>query len=121
MQLIDSDLIDLTRQLSPLLNIVVVMVGVLLWLFGAASHRFWLAASVTVSAGVIGLHAAREFGVQPLVAALLMALSAGVLALALARITLFLASGLAAVLLLRAAAPGWNEFVGFLVGGLVGV
>jgi hypothetical protein len=44
-----------------------------------------------------------------------------VLCLALARIGLFLAGGLAALLLVRAIGQEWNEFVCFVVGGLLGV
>lgn len=121
MHFLDPDILDLTRQLSPPVNAVAALVGALLWLFGAYSHRFWLAMVVTVTAGVVGLYLGRDFGVQPLVAALLLALAAGVLSLALARITLFLAGGLAALLLARAFGLGWNEFVCFVAGGLAGV
>jgi hypothetical protein len=121
MQILDPDILDLTRQLSPSIPVVAVLVGLFLWMFGAYSHRFWLAMAVTVAAGVIGLFAGRDFGVQPLVAALLLALSAGVLSLSLARVALFLAGGLMAVLLMRAGRVEWNEFVCFLAGGLAGV
>src|SRR5262245_57844889 len=99
MHLLDTEVLDLTRQLSPAIGIAAVLVGVFLWLFGAWGHRFWLAAAVTAAAGVAGLYVGPGFGVQPLVAALLLALSAGLLCLALARIALFLAGGLAALLL----------------------
>jgi hypothetical protein len=121
MHLIDTEVLDLTRQLSPALNVLALLVGLLLWLMGAYGHRFWMAITVTAGAGVAGLYVGPGYGVQPLVAALLLALSAGVLCLALARIGLFLAGGLAALVLLRAAGLEWNEFVCFVVGGLAGV
>jgi hypothetical protein len=56
------------------------------------------------------------------VAGLLLAVSAGALALSLVRILLFAAGGLAALGLLHAIAPGWDEPIAvFLVGGLIGV
>ncbi len=121
MYLLAPDILELTRQLSPAVSALGGLVGLLLWLLGARSHRFWLSLVVTVSAGVAGLSVARDFDVQPLVAALLLALSAGLLSLALARITLFLAGGVAFLVLLRASGLAWNEFVCFLAGGLVGV
>src|SRR5688572_18899329 len=102
MQLLDLEILGLTKQLSPPLLVAALLVGLFLWTFGAFTHRFWMAMGVTVAAGVAGLFAGRDFGVQPLVAALLLALAAGVLALSLARVALFLAGGLAALVLLRA-------------------
>src|SRR6476659_2226274 len=78
MHLIDPEVLDLTRQLSPAINVLALVVGLLLWLMGAYGHRFWLAITVTAGAGVAGLYVGPGYGVQPLVAALLLALSAGV-------------------------------------------
>jgi hypothetical protein len=119
MWLLAPDILELTRQLSPLVCILGLLLGGLLWSIGGSTYRFWLALLITIAAGGVGLNLGRPNGVQPLVAGLLMALAAGVMALALARITLFVAGGLAGVLLARAA--GWNELIGFLVGGLAGV
>jgi hypothetical protein len=119
--LLAPDILEDVRQLSPAVDIVLGLVGVFLWGFGAWSHRFWLSLAVTVTAGVVGLYAGPDFECPALVAALLLALAAGVLSLALARIGLFLAGGLATLLLLRVIGWGWNEFVCFVVGGLVGV
>jgi hypothetical protein len=113
------DILELTRQLSPMVCIVGLLIGLLLWSFGGSSYRFWLALLITVAAGGLGLNLGRPNGVQPLVAGMLMALAAGVMALALARITLFVAGGVAGLLLAQAA--GWNEMVCFLAGGLAGV
>jgi hypothetical protein len=121
MQLLAPDVLELTRQLSPSVTALAVVVGLLLWLFGLRHHRFWLGLAVTLAAGVAGLFVSRDFGLQPLVAGLLFALAAGVLSLALARIALFAAGGAAFVLLCRAANTGWNELVCFVLGGLLGV
>src|SRR5262245_42715137 len=106
MWILAPDILELSRQLSPMVCIVGLLLGALLWSLGASSYRFWLALMVTVAAGGVGLNLARANGVQPLVAGLLMALAAGVMALSLARITLFVAGGVAGMLLARAA--GWN-------------
>ena len=121
MQVLDPEFLALTRDLSPGVSAVAGLVGLALWLFGARSHRFWLALVMTVGAGVVGLSLGREFAVQPLVAGLLLALAAGMLALALTRITLFVLGGLCAILVVRIAVPSANEFLCFVVGGLVGI
>src|SRR3954470_2454668 len=121
MQVLNPDFLVLTRELSPGVSIVAILVGLALWLYGAHSHRFWLALLMTVSAGLLGLVLGPEFAVQPLVAGLLLALAAGMLALALTRITLFALGGFCAILVVRIAVPAANEFLCFVVGGLVGV
>src|SRR5262245_55190380 len=119
MRLLAPDVLEVMRDLPPLACVAAALVGALLWGFGAWTHRFWLALVLTVSAGVAGLQHARDYQVQPLVGALLAALSAGALALSLARIALFLAGGLAGLAVAGAAGTGWNEFVCFFAGGLV--
>ena len=121
MQVLDPEFLKMTRELSPGVSGVAILIGLALWLFGAHSHRFWLALLMTVTAGLVGLYLGREFAVQPLVAGLLLALAAGMLALALTRITLFVLGGLCALLIVRIAVPSANEFLCFVVGGLVGV
>ena len=98
MQILDPDILELTRQLSPFVCVVGLLLGLFLWWYGAYCHRFWLALTVTLTAGVVGLQLGRDFGVQPLVAGMLFALAAGALALALARISLFLAGGVGGLL-----------------------
>jgi len=121
MRLLAPDVLDVTRDLPPLACGAILVIGLFLWLFGAWSHRFWLALLLTVSAGLAGLYHARAYSVQPLVGGLLAALSAGALALALARICLFLAGGLAGLAVAGAIGGAWNEFVCFFAGGLAGV
>ncbi|MFO0876866.1 MAG: hypothetical protein U0840_05785 [Gemmataceae bacterium] len=121
MQLLAPDILELTRQLSPAVCVCAFVLGLGLWVCGGYTHRFWLALVLTASAGIVGLSLARDFDVQPLVAGLLLALAAGALALALARISIFLAGGLAGVFLARLASPSANEFVAFLIGGLIGI
>ncbi len=122
MQLLAPDILEEARLLSPFLSGAGLAIGLLLWSLGGRTHRFWLAMSVTLAAGLLGLAMGKDYGMQPLVAGLLLAVSAGALALSLVRILLFAAGGLAALGLLHAVAPAWDEPLAvFLVGGLVGV
>lgn len=121
MQLLAPDILEITRELSVFACIVFFALGTGLWLYGGRTHRFWLALVTTVAAGLIGLQVARDFGVQPIVAAVLLALAAGSLALSLARVAVFVAGGVATLALSQAIASGWNEFLLFIGGGLAGV
>lgn len=122
MQLLAPDIVEEARGLSPFLSGAGLTVGFLLWSLGGRTHRFWLAMSVTLTAGVLGLTLGKHYGMQPLVAGLLLAVSAGALALSLVRILLFAAGGLAALALMHSLAPTWDEPIAvFLVGGLIGV
>jgi hypothetical protein len=122
MQLLAPDILEEARTLSPLLSGAGLSIGFFLWMFGGRTNRFWLAMSVTLAAGLLGLSYGKVYGMQPLVAALLLAVSAGALALSLVRILLFAAGGLTALSLIHAIAPAWDEPIAvFLVGGLIGV
>jgi hypothetical protein len=122
MHLLAPDILEEARTLSPFLSGAGMLIGFLLWMFGGRTHRFWLAMSVTLAAGLLGLSHGKQYGMQPLVAALLLAVSAGALALSLVRILLFAAGGMAALSLIHAVARGWDQPIAvFLVGGLIGV
>lgn len=122
MQFLAPDILAEARTLSPLLSGVGLALGVFLWLFGGRTHRFWLAMCVTLAAGLLGLAYGKQYGMQPLVAGLLLAVSAGALALSLVRILLFAAGGLAALGLMQTLAPAWDEPIAFfLIGGLIGI
>jgi hypothetical protein len=97
-------------------------IGLLLWLLGWWGHRFWIVLLSTVGAGLYGLDAGPIFGLQPLVAGLFLAVTAGVLALTLVRILAYAAGGLAALMVVRALAPMWDQpLLCFLAGGLIGL
>lgn len=122
MQLLAADILEVARELSPPITGTGLALGFLLWSMGGRTHRFWLALSVTLAAGLLGLTLGKQYGMQPLVSALLLAISAGVLALSLVRIFLFAAGGLAALSLSHLLVPAWDEPIAvFLVGGLIGV
>ena len=122
MQLVTPEILADLCGLSPGPLAVALAVGLTLWLLGWWSHRFWVVLAATVAAGVFGLFEAPALQAQPLFASLLLALAAGMLALALVRLFAFLAGGLAGLSLAQAAAPTLGPpLVVFLVCGLVGL
>jgi hypothetical protein len=122
MAIIASDILADLCGLSLGLLIALLPVGLLLWLLGWWSHRFWIVLAATVTAGVFGLLEAGAWRVQPIVIAVLLAIAAGVLALALVRVVTFTAAGLSAVYLVHFIFPTLNQqVVCFLVGGLLGL
>lgn len=122
MQLVVPDILAEACSLSTALVVFGLGLGLILWLFGWLTHRFWVVMMTTVLAGVYGLYEAPAFRAHPLLASLLFAVTAGVLALAVVRVLAFAAGGLAGLLALHALAPSWNQpFVGFLACGLVGL
>jgi MFS family permease len=122
MYLIAPDILAEARALSYGLLAAGLMVGLLLWLFGWWGHRFWIVLIATAGAGVYGLNAGPNFGLQPIVAGVLLAVSGGVLALTLIRLFAFAAGGIAVWMLVHALAPFWNQpLLCFLAGGLIGL
>jgi hypothetical protein len=122
MHLIAPDIMAEARGLSPAIPAVGAAIGALLWLFGSYGHRFWIVMLLTLAAGIYGLYCGPAYGMQPMVAGLLLAVSTGTLGLALMRVLAFVAGGLAALWLAHVLAPTYDEpLVFFLLGGLVGV
>jgi MFS family permease len=122
MQLILPDILAEARHFSVAFGITAFAVGLVVWLFGWWGHRFWIVLVTTVAAGVWGLYFRPPGGAQPLAVGLLLAVTAGLLALAVVRLLSFAAGGLAACLLLRALLPDWDEpAIGFMAGGLLGL
>jgi hypothetical protein len=122
MQLIAPDIFDEVTRLSTGACIIGFVAGLLIWLTGWWQHRFWVVASLTAVAGILGLQSGKANGVQPLVAGLLAALGAGYLALELARVLAFLGGGAVSGLLVRTFMPTLHEpLLAFLAGGLLAV
>jgi len=122
MHLITPDILLESKELSLAASGAGLAVGAAVWLLGGWSHRFWLVLLTTLAAGVYGLSIGEAFGVQPLVAGLLLAVAAGTLALALVRVAAFVAGGVAACVLAEQLLTGWREpFVFFFVGGFLGL
>src|SRR5262245_58216029 len=108
MNLIDLDILGDVIQLSPGLLIAGAVVGLVLWLFGWSWHRFWIVLTATIAAGFVGLMHGESLRAQPLLAAALLGLAAGVLALALVRLSAFLTGGMAGLLVVQSSAPQWD-------------
>jgi MFS family permease len=122
MQLLAPDILADARGLSAALCVVGLVIGASLWLFGWWSHRFWMVLFTTVLAGIYGLHHAPTLGAQPVVVALLLAVAAGMLALALARLVAFVSAGVAFLAAVQALAPSTEHvLILFLLGGLLGL
>jgi len=122
MQLVIPDILADTCGLSPPLLISGLVIGLALWLFGWSCHRFWIVLITTVLAGIYGLYEAPALRAQPLVAAVLLALTAGMLALALVRLVAFVAGGTAGLLAAQAVIPTFDQpLICFLVSGLIGL
>lgn len=120
MTIIATDILGDLCGLSLGLIIAIVPIGLLLWLAGWWSHRFWIVLATTVLAGVFGLLEATSWRVQPIVVAVLLAIAAGVLALAFVRVITFAAGGIASIYLVQFLFPSWNQpVICFLVGGLL--
>ena len=120
MTIIATDILADLCGLSLGLLIALIPIGLMLWLLGWWSHRFWIVLATTVLAGVVGLLEATTWQAQPIVAAVLLAIAAGVLALALVRVITFAAGGLLGIYLAQLAFPNWHQHVVcFLVAGLV--
>ena len=122
-QLIAPDLLRAAAPLSAGAAGALVMVGLLLWSAGWQYHRFWVVFAVTLAAGIVGLKIGRAApGQQALVVGVLVAVSAGVMALELAKLLAFFTGGAAAWVAVQAVFPQAQElWAVFLSGGLVGV
>jgi len=122
MQLLAPDILADARGLSVALCITGMAIGFALWLLGWWSHRFWVVLLVTVIGGILGLSEGPALRAQPLVAAVLLAIAAGLMALALVRVVAFAAGGIAFLVLVQALTPlGDNASIYFLAGGLMGL
>jgi hypothetical protein len=122
MQLIEPDILAEASGLSVGISACGLLLGLAVWLTGWRRHRFWVVLTITLVAGLYGLTEATALRTQPVVAGLLLALGAGLLALALARLFAFAAAGLAALLAVQALVPTWDQpLVSFMTGGLLGV
>ena len=120
MQLLAPDILEEACKLSTPIHATALGIGVLLWALGWTGHRFWIVLILTVGGGIFGLYAGPRYGTQPWLAATLLALASGMLALALVRMVAFVAGGVVAIIMVGQLAPGYQErLVVFLVGGSI--
>lgn len=122
MTLIHPDILAEARGLSVGAAGFAFLVGLLLWGLGWRWHRFWIVFGVTLTAGLIGLNAGRVAGGQVLAVGILLAVTAGLMALELARVLAFFAGGIAAWVAVQSVLPAAREmWAVFLCGGLLGL
>ena len=118
----DPDILTAAHGLSIGVSGPGVAVGLALWAFGWRWHRFWIVVGVTIAAGLYGLATGNAFGGHAIAVGVLLAISAGLLALELARVFSFLAGGMLAWLAGSAMFPNAQELgIFFLGGGLAGL
>lgn len=122
MQLLVPDILEEASKLSTPILAAALVAGFLLWALGWFAHRFWIAFIATLGGGIAGLYWGPGFELQPWLAAVLMGLTAGLLALALARLVAFAAGGALGLAVLRYLPANWQQpIIVFLASGLVGL
>ncbi|HLJ97605.1 MAG TPA: hypothetical protein VKU02_30875 [Gemmataceae bacterium] len=122
MQIVLPEILEEVCGFSPLISGCAFVLGVLLWLLGWRGHRFWIVLIATIVAGVLGLSFGPIYTTQPMLVGLLLAVSAGAVALALVRLIAFAAGSAAAVLAVHFLAPQWQQpILAALAGGLFGL
>lgn len=122
MQLVVPDLLAEVCGLSLALSLAGLLLGLALWLCGWRGHQFFIVLLTTVLGGILTLREADSHGSHSLLMALLVAVTAGLLALALVRLLAFAAGGGAGLFILHYLLPSWNQpLLAFLLGGMVGL
>jgi hypothetical protein len=126
MEIVSSKIIAEASELPSLVLVLTAAVGPLLWVLGWRMHRGLFVAASTFVAGMYGLAHGPAFGLYPAVAAGLMSLSAGGLAMATMRIGVFVVFGALLELAVRATitahvdeqSQAWLRVSAFFIGGL---
>ncbi|QJW97696.1 hypothetical protein [Frigoriglobus tundricola] len=123
MHLVAPDILAEARGLTGAMTGTIAVLGFALWLFGWRWHRFWIVSGITLAAGLIGLNAGRTSGgTQVMAVGILLAVSAGLIALELAKVLAFVAGGCGAWLAVQWVLPQAQElWAVFLCGGLFGL
>jgi MFS family permease len=120
--MIAPDILSLCLPLSLVTLVLGFLTGLLLWVLGGMGHRFCIVLATTLIAGVVGLQTGPTFGMQPLVAGLLLAVAIGALALSLVRVAVFLGVGFGFLTVAQTLIPRWDEPLAcFVAGGVLGV
>ena len=120
MPMLAPDILAEARGLPVALSGTGVVLGLALWGWGWSYHRFWIVLFTTLLAGTFVLASGPVSGAQPLVAAVLLAIGAGALALHLSRVFAFAGGGLALAAAVHALVPSWDQPLPcFIAGGLI--
>jgi len=122
MQLVVPEILAEVARLSPAATGVGLLLGLAIWCTGWLRRTFWVALTVTAGFGLYGVHLGRATGSHPLVTALLLGVSAGLLSLELGRVVAFISGGLATAMFLAHFVPTFPEpLLAYLAGGLLAV
>jgi len=123
MQLILPEVLTAAHGLSFGAGGFLALLGLLLWALGWRWHRFWIVFGMTLAAGILGMQAGHAAGGrQVLIVGVLLAVSAGMLALEAAKLLAFVTGGVAAWVGAQSIYPAAQElWAVFLCGGLLGV
>lgn len=122
MTLVAPDILAEVFRLSFGAQLLGLAFGLALWMTGWMRRNFWVALAVTAGFGLYGLQLGRASGSHPLITALLLGISAGLLASELSRLIAFVTGGLAVALLAQTYVPNFPEPVlAYLAGGLLSV
>src|SRR5262249_20319097 len=109
MQLIAADVLSDANGLSIPFCVAGIILGLSLWSLGWHWHRFWIVVATTVAAGLYGLSSHQSIGPRMLAAGLLLAISAGILAVDMSRFLAFAAGGLSCWLIVHKILPTLQE------------
>lgn len=108
MNLLSPEYLSELMDLPSAALLVMLGLGTGLALTGWKWHRFWLTLCLSLVAGLVGLKQAAAWGIhQPVLAGVVLAATAGCLALSLARVGLFLAYGLTCWYAMQRLAPAY--------------
>lgn len=122
MHLISPDILTEAHGLSFPFTAGGMAIGILLWLFGWRWHRFWVVLFTTVIAGIYGLTLPQAGGPKTFAIGLLLAVTAGLLAIDLSRFIAFASSGLGCWYIVHMIVPAFREpLICFLAGGILGI
>lgn len=111
MHFLEPEIINEISGLSMVSLLALSLAGIVLWLAGYASHKFWVVFLSTLLAGAFGFEKGPDMGIQSLLAALLFGLSSGILSLSVIRVVVFLFGGSVGVVLTQLIFPNLDASV----------
>lgn len=119
MHFLDPDIFSEVIKLSTPTLIAILLCGLLLWSAGYLTHKFWVVFLATAGAGVLGFDKGPDFGIQGIFAALLFGISAGILALSIIRVVVFVLGGCTGLIIGNLFMPAGDAWLAcLLVGGI---
>ncbi len=122
MQLVAPDILVEARGLSESVCTVGVLLGILVGVTGWWARRFWVVLGATLAGGLTGLLYGTSYDVQPLVAALALALAFGLGALLLIRFIVYVGVAFTCLFVMHHYFPRYDyPALSLLVGGVFGL